>query len=183
MPATVQAQWFGASASLPSGVNAETGVTWNREDTQTGLTPIPIPVSAAVNFSYLKILQLSITVASGNTTSLLNRTIRLSTTMATGLGFHWKTDTQANWGTAFNQQGGTKAPSDTIGTNNAASAPSGYTAATTSSVQYDNTNQNPTVTGIGSGPLLAVLLAVDATYTGGPGTATLPNIILGYDES
>lgn len=158
-------------------------MTWNREDTQTGLTPIPIPVTAGVNFSYLKVLQLAITVASGNTTTLLNRTVRISTTMATGLGFHWKTDTQANWGTVFNQQSVTRAPSDTVGANTAGTAPATYTAITTTSVQYDNTNQNPTIVGIDSVPLLAVLLAVDATYGGGPGTATLPNIILGYDES
>lgn len=103
--------------------------------------------------------------------------------MATGLGSHWKTDTQANWGTSFNQTGGSKAPTDTTGTNNAGTAPAGFTAITTSAVQYDNTSQSTASTGIGTALLLALLLAVDATYAGGPGTTALPNIILGYDEA
>jgi hypothetical protein len=181
MAATVQAQFFGASATLPAGANAETGVTFNRVDTQTGTTPVPIPTSAGVNFSYLKVLQLAVTGTS--TTTITNRTARISGALATGLGMHWKTDTQANWGTTFNQQSGTKAPADTTGTNNAATAPSGYTAITTSAVQYDNTSQATSSTGIGSALLLGILMAVDATYTGGPGSASLGNVILGYDEA
>jgi hypothetical protein len=181
MTAALQAQWFGASATLPAGANAETGVVWNRVDTQTGTTPIPIPTSAGVNFSYLKVLQLAVTVTS--TTTISDRTVRMSASLATGLGWHWKTDTQANWGATFNQQSGTKAPADTSGTNNASTAPAGYTAITTSAVQYDNTSQSTSSTGIGTALLLGVLLAVDATYGGGPGTATLPNLVLGWDEA
>lgn len=181
MAATIQADWFGASATLPAGINAETGVTWNREDTQTGTTPIPIPTSAAVNFSYLKVFQLAVTATS--TTTINNRTVRGSLALATGLGWYWKTDTQANWATTFNQQSGTKGAADTTGSNNASSAPSGYTAITTSPVQYDNTSQATTSTGIGTALLLGVDLGVDATYAGGPGTASLGNLILGYDEA
>jgi len=181
MPATLQGQFFGASATLPAGVNAETGVVWNREDTQTGVTPIPIPTAAAVNYSYLKVIQLAVTGTS--TTTISNRTVRMSTTLATGLGWHWKTDTQGNWGTSFNQQGGSKASTDTLGANTASSPPSGYTALTTSAVQYDNTSQSTGSTGIGSALLMGIEIAVDATYGGGPGTATLPTLILGYDEA
>jgi hypothetical protein len=166
---------------LPAGVNAETGITFNREDTQIGSTPIPIPTSAGVNFSWLKVVQLAVTGTS--TTTISNRTVRGSIALATGLGWHWKTDTQANWGASFNQQGGSKASADTIGTNNATAAPAGYTAITLSAAQYDNTSQATSSTGIGSALLLAIELACDATYAGGPGTATLPNIILGYDEA
>jgi len=126
-------------------------------------------------------VQLAVTGTS--TTNISNRTVRASTTLPTGLGWHWKTDTQANWGTSFNQTGGSKAPADTVGTNNAGTAPAGYTAVTTSAVQYDNTNQSTASTGIDGALLLALVLAVDATYSGGTGTATLPNIILGYDEA
>lgn len=181
MPATVQGQFFGASATLPAGVNAESGVTWNREDTQTGTTPIPIPVSAAVNFSYLKVVQVAVTATS--TTTINNRTVRGSSALATGLGWHWKTDTQANWATTFNQQSGSKASGDTVGSNNATVAPSGYTAITTSSVLYDNTSQATSSTGIGSALLLGVEVAVDASYAGGAGTASLGNLILAYDEA
>ena len=181
MPATVVAEFYGASATLPAGVNAETGVTWNREDTQTGTTPIPIPTAAGVNFSFLKVLALAVTGTS--TTTISNRTIRDSAPLATGLGWAWKTDTQANWGTSFNQTGGTKGPADTIGTNNATAAPAGYTAITTTPVQFDNTSQATTSTGIGTDLLAAVVLGVDATYVGGPGTATLGTLILGYDEA
>lgn len=181
--AGVQAQWFGGSSSLPAGVNAETGVTWNREDTQTGNTPIPIPSSAGVNFSYLKVLQLAVTVAATTTTLINNRTVRSSAGLATGLAFHWKTDTQANWNATFNQQSANKAPADTVGSNNSGSTPSGYTTMTTSPVQYDNTSQNPTVLGIGTLLLMGITLAVDGLYGGGPGTAVLGNVILSYDET
>src|SRR5579871_5757785 len=105
MSATLQADYFGASATLPVGANAESGMVFNTEDTQSGTTPITIPSSAGVNFSYLKVVQLAVT--STSTTTINNRAVRLSATMPTGLGLHWKTDTQANWGTSFNQQSGT----------------------------------------------------------------------------
>lgn len=181
MPATVQAQFFGASATLPAGVNAETGVTWNREDTQTGVTPIPIPVAAGTNYSYLKVLQLAVTGTF--TTTISNRTVRMSTTLVAGLGWHWKTGTQASWSTNFNQQSASKASADTLGSNNAPTAPSGYTALTTVSVQYDNTSQSTGSTGIGTALLLGVELAVDSTYPSGAGTATLPSLIMAYDEA
>jgi hypothetical protein len=178
MPATVQAQYFGASATLPAGANAEGGATFNREDTLTGTTPVPIPVAAGVNFSWIKQFQLAITATS--TTTMSNRTVRISAGFATGLGMHWKAVAQASY---INQTSASGAPADTTGTNNAATAPSTYTAFTTSAVQYDNTSQATSSTGIGTTQLLVVLLAVDATYAGGPGSASLGNIVLGYDEA
>ena len=181
MPATVQAQYFGGSSSLPAGTNAESGITYNRVDNQTGTTPVPIPVSAGVNFSYLKALALAVTATS--TTTINNRTARLSAGLATGLGLHYKAVGQANWGSQLDQTSATKAPTDTTGANNAGSPPTGYTLTTTSAVQYDNTSQTTTATGIGTQQLLATLLAVDATYVGGPGSASLGNLIMGYDEA
>lgn len=181
MPATTQAQYFGGSSSLPAGVNAETGITFNRIDTQNGTTPIPIPTSAGVNFSYLKALCLAVTGTS--TTTITNRTVRMSATVASGLGMHWKSVTQPNWASQLDQTTASKAPADASGTNNAASAPSGYTAATTAAAQWDNTSQSTASTGISTVSLLAMLLAVDATYAGGPGSAALGNIIVGYDEA
>jgi hypothetical protein len=181
MPATVQAQYLGASATLPVGTNAETGITYNRVDTQVGTTPVPIPTSAGVNFSYLKALALAVTGTS--TTTINNRTVRLSAGLSAGLGLHWKSVAQANWGTQLDQTGGTKAPADTVGTNNAGTAPASYTATTTTATQYDNTSQATSATGIGTQALLATLLAVDASYAGGPGSASLGNLIMGYDEA
>jgi len=176
----MQAQYFGASASLPAGANAETGITFNRADSQSGTTPVPIPVSAGVNFTYLKALALAVTATSN--TKINNRTVRLSAGLASGLGMHWKTVTQANWGASLDQSTATKSPADTTGTNNANTAPGGYSVTTTSPIQFDNQDQQSSSTGIGPSVLLAMLLAVDATYAGGPGSASLGNIILGYDE-
>ena len=184
MAATVQAQFFGAAAGLPPGVNAESGVTWNRQDTQTGTIPIPIPPAPGVNFSFLKVLQLAVTGTQAGG-YIENRTVRLSGALPGGLAMHRKVDTQANWSTTFNQTAGSKAPTDTVGSNIAGTAPSGYTAITTGAVQYDNTTQATDSIGIGSAQLMGVLLAVDASYTGGPGAATpstLGELILGYDE-
>src|SRR5215831_11558250 len=158
MPATVQAQWFGNSATLPAGLNAETGVTWNRDDTQTGSTPVPIPTATGTNYSYLKVLQLAVTGTS--TTTITNRTVRISSAFAAGLGMHWKTDTQANWATSYNQQAASKATADQTASNSGATAPTGYTAITTSAVQYDNTSQATSATGIGTTLLMGVELAV-----------------------
>lgn len=182
MPATVQAQYFGGSATLPAGANAETGVSLNRADAQTSTTPIPIPTGVpAVNFSWLKVLQIAVTATS--TTTITNRTVRLASAIASGLGLHWKTDTQANWATSFNQTGGSKAPADTTGTNNAGTPPAGYTALTTGAVQYDNTSQATSATGIGAALLLAILLAADQSFAGSAGANTLPNLVLGWDEA
>jgi hypothetical protein len=142
---------------------------------------VPIPTSAGVNFSYLKALNLAVT--STSTTTISNRTIRLSAGLSAGLGLHWKAVTQANYGSQIDQTSATKAPADTTGTNNAATAPSGYAATTTSAVQWDNTSQSTAATGIGTVSLVATLLAVDNSYGGGPGSAALGNIILGYDEA
>ena len=181
MPAGIQAQYFGASATLPAGANAETGIVFNREDTETGTTPIPVPVPPGVNYSWLKALALAVTTTS--TTTISNRTVRTSTALPTGVGLHWKTDTQANWGTTFNQTGGSKAPADTSGANTATTAPAGYTAVTTTPVQYDNTSQSSASTGIDSEMLLGLVIATDATNSLGPGTDSLGNLILGYDEA
>jgi len=183
--AVVRASYYGASATIPAGVTAETGIVFNRVDTQTGTTPLPIPTATGVNFSYIKALALEVTTT--GTTSINNRTTRMSGSLATGLGMHWKIVTQANWATAptagINQQSATQALADTTGANNAASAQTGYTVMTTSAVQFDNTSQATTSTGIASLPLLVIMVAVDATYAGGPGSASLGNIILGYDEA
>lgn len=185
--ATVRAYYFGASATLPAGANCDNAdgnsVVFNRVDTQSGTTPVPIPTSAGNNYSYLKVVQLYVTVT--GTTTINNRTVRISGSLASGLGMHWKTDTGANWASSFNQQSASKATADSTGANSAGTAPTGYTAVTTSAVQYDNDSIATSSTGIGttSNHLLALELAVDASYAGGPGSASLGNIILGYDEA
>lgn len=166
---------------MPSGANAEGGATFNRADSLLGTTPIPIPTSAGVNFSYLKAFCLAVTATS--TTTINNRTVRISAGMPTGLGLHWKTVAQASWGASLDQTSATKSPADTTGSNNAATAPAGYTAVTTSGVQWDNTSQASSSTGIGSVPLLATLLAVDASFVGGGGSSSLGTLVLGYDEA
>lgn len=82
MAATVQAQY--ANGAGPTLANAETGVKYNREDTQTGTTPIPIPGTTGTEFSWLKALALVVTATS--TTNMSNRRFSLSATETAGLG-------------------------------------------------------------------------------------------------
>jgi hypothetical protein len=84
--ATVLAE-LGTTAT-PTWATAEGGLKWNREDTLTGTTPVPVPVATGTNYSWLKSLALRVTVA--GTTAITNRRISLATSPATGLTFSWK---------------------------------------------------------------------------------------------
>lgn len=82
MAATVQAQF--ANGATPTLANAETGIKWNRDDTQTGTSaPIPIPTATGTNFSALKYLALVVTATS--TTNMSNRRVAWATAPATGI--------------------------------------------------------------------------------------------------
>lgn len=172
MAATCQAQ-LGTGATV-SWANAETGIKFNLEDTATGTTPIAIPTATGTNFSWIKNLVLAVTGTS--TTAITNRRISQSGATATGLALFWKDVAVASYAQAAS--GNRPASSGSNG-----ATPTGYTAMTTTPAQYDNTSHSTGSTGP-NGDMAVVVMGVDNTFTGGPGSATaLPSIILTYDES
>lgn len=178
MPVTMQAQYFGASATEPAGANAETGIKFNREDTQSGTTPIPIPTTASgTNYSWRKNLALSVTATAATTIS--NRRLYLASAPATGLELFFKaasTYTQASSGDK---------PADDATTNGV--DPAGYTAITATTLAGAHVWHATGVSGGSSGrngDFLVALLGVSANFAGGAGSATsLPSISAAYDES
>lgn len=169
--ATMQAQ-LGTGASV-SWANAEGGIKFNLEDTILGTTPIAIPTATGENYSWIKNLVLAVTVI--GTTTLSNRTVKMSASAATGLYLYWKALAVGSYAQAAS---GNRPASS--GSNN--STPSGYTLMTTTATQYDNTSVSSGSTGP-NGEMCICVGGVDDTYTGGPDSATsLPNIVLSYDE-
>lgn len=178
--ATVRASWYGGAASEPAGVTAETGVTLNRSDTESGTTPIPIPTVTGSNYSWVQQLALEVTGAASPSTTLSNATIKLSGALATGLALFF-----AGNATYLNQTGGTQAPAD-VGTENAGAptTPASYTAVTTTAQQWDamGTASNGGSTGRKS-MFVRHVLGVASGYAGSPGSTSLGNSVLSYDEA
>jgi len=177
MAATVQAQF--ANSTGPTLTNAESsGVTWNRDDTQTGVTPVPIPTATGTKYSYLKYLALVVTGTAA--TAISNRRLSLSTGAATGLFVFFKdqaTYTQNN-GTQGASAGNYPADSGSNG-----ATPAGYTMASTSLQLWDNTSVSAGGTGK-NGDYVQCVFGVDHTFVGGPGNATaMPGLTLTYDEA
>jgi hypothetical protein len=169
--ATTQVQYFGGSPSLPAGANAETGIVWSREDTQTGTTAVPVPVLTATNYSWWKNLALVVTVT--GTTHITNRRLVLAATPTTGLTMSYR---------AASYVQPTVANQIAAGVTNGA-VPAGFTALSTSSSQYDNTSVSTGSTGV-NGSMLQLVLGADASYAGGYGTSIgLSLLALLYDES
>lgn len=173
MAATVQAQ-IGTGSSV-SWANAEGGIKFNLEDSATsGTNPVAIPTATGTNFSWLKNLVLSVTGT--DTTTLTNRTVKMSTSATTGLALHWKALAVGSY--AQSASGNRPTASGSNG-----ATPAGYTAMTTSPAQYDN----DAVATSGSGPngdICVVVMGVSNNYAGGAGSAiALPNIVLSYDEA
>jgi hypothetical protein len=170
--ATCQGQ--GGTGSSVSWASAEGGVTFNLADSLTSTTPIAIPTTPGTNFSWPKSLVLAVTVA--GTTNITNRTIKMGSSPSTGLALFWKAVAVASYAQAASGN----RPSSS-GSNGA--TPAGYTAMTTSAVQYDNTSVATSSTGP-NGSMAVCVLGVDNTYVGGAGSAVaLPNIVLSYDEA
>ncbi len=170
---TCQAQ-AGTGGSV-SWANAEGGVSFNLADNITNTsTPIAIPTATGTNFSWLKNLVIAVTVT--GTTAITNRTVKMGSSPSTGLALFWKDVAQASYAQAASGNRPTAS-----GSNGA--TPAGYTAMTTSAVQFDNTSHATS----GSGPngdMAVCVLGVDNTYVGGAGSAVaLPNIVLSYDEA
>jgi hypothetical protein len=170
--ATVQAQIRTGSGS-GSAANAEGGVSFSLDDSATGTTPVQIPTSTGTNYSWIRNLELHVT--STGTTTINNRTIKMSGSPSTGLKLHWKDVAVASYAQAASGNRPSSSGSD-------GATPSGYTNMTTSAVQYDNTSVATSSTGA-NGDMAVCVMGVDSSYSGGPGSAiSLPSIILGYDE-
>lgn len=171
--ATVQAQ-LGTGSSV-SYANAEGGITFNLADSATDTTtPISIPTSTGTVFSWIKNLVLAVTGT--GTTAITNRRVNQSGSTSTGLALFWKDVATASYAQAASGNRPTSS-----GSNGA--TPSGYTAMTTSPAQWDNTSHVTSGSGA-NGDLCVVVLGVDNTYSGGPGSAiSLPSIVLTYDEA
>lgn len=176
MAAVVRASIYAASASEPAGATAEGGIKFNREDTATGTTPIPIPtIAAGTNYSWHKNLALEVTTLAATTIS--NRRAYLSGAPATGLYLFFKE------GTAYVQAALTA--SDEVTTNGA--VPSTYTALTATTLGGAQVWQAAGVSAGSTGrngSFLRLALGIGANFAGGAGSATvLPNLLMVYDEA
>src|SRR5882672_12381978 len=134
--ATCQAQ-IGTGASV-SWANVETGCTFNLADSATSTTPVAIPTATGTNFSWLKNLVIAVTVT--GTTAITNRTVKMGSSPSTGLALFWKDVAVASY-----VQAATGNRPTASGSNGA--TPAGYTAMTTSAVQYDNTSHVTSASG------------------------------------
>lgn len=176
MAATVRASIYAASASEPAGASAEGGIKFNREDTATGTTPIPIPtVAAGTNYSWHKNLALEVTATSATTIS--NRRIYKSGAEATGLYSFYKNS-------ASYVQAALAAADETT-TNGA--TPSGFSALSATTLAgahvWHSTGVSANSAGR-NGNFVQLAVGIGANFTGGAGSATtLPNYILAYDEA
>lgn len=160
-----------------AGVTAEGGIKFNRDDTLTGTTPIPIPTATGTNFSWIKNLALDVTTA--GTTSISNRKIYFVSAPTPGLDGFYKAVVTGSYAQAAS---GNK-PTDS-GSNGA--TPAGYTVLAQSqggASAYDASSVSTATQGV-NGSLAVCVLSVDFTFAGGPGSETaLPNIQIAYDEA
>ncbi len=171
--ATVQVR-IGTGSSV-SWASAEGGMKWNLSDSATDTsTPIQIPTATGTNYSWIKNLVLYVTAA--GTTTISNRRVSLASSPSTGLAVHWKQVAVASYAQAAS--GNRPASSGSNG-----ATPAGYTAMTTTPAVYDNTSVATSSTGP-NGDMAVMVLGVDSTYAGGPGSAiSLPTIVFTYDEA
>ncbi len=171
--ATCQAQ-AGTGGSV-SWASAEGSCSFNLADNITNTsTPIAVPTATGTNFSWLKNFSIAVTVT--GTTAITNRTVKMGSSPTTGLSLFWKDVAVASYAQAAS--GNRPASSGSNG-----ATPSGYTAMTTSTQQWDNTSHSTGSTGQ-NGDMVVCVMGVDNTYVGGAGNAiALPNIVVAYDEA
>lgn len=175
MAATIQAKI--STSSGPTNANAETGITFSKDDAATGTTPVQIPTSTGTNYSYYKFLYLDVT--SGASTSMSNRRVYLSGSPTTGLHLYFKAAASYTQPT-----GGNTGPADSTSTNN--DTPATFTEVTATTLGgahvWDSGSDSVSSTGR-SGDYLQLVFGVGSNYSGGAGSATaLPDIKMAYDE-
>ncbi len=171
--ATVRAYEDNGSGPTSTSVDSVGGTApkFGTDDNVQSTATLSIPTATGTNYSYWKNFYLDVTVAASTTTEITNRRISMGSSITAGLGLFFKANTGAY----------SQGSSTTSSGSNGPATPSGYTAMTTSTQVYDSSNAASTSTGKNGG-YAQVILGVDATYAGGPGSTTLPNIVLTYDE-
>lgn len=172
MAATVRVSYYGGNASEPAGAAAEGGTNFNRADSLTATTVIPVPTATGTNYSWKKNLALEPT-AGGGSTALSNRKVYIASSLTTGLFLFFKQDA------TYSQPASGNKPTDS-GSNGA--TPAGYTLATTSAQSYDAVSANAT-NNTRNGDFCVLVLGVDNTFAGGGGSASLSSIKFDYDEA
>jgi len=176
MAASMKAYLSTGATESTARASAESGIKFNRVDSQSGTTPIPIPTATGTNYSYYKSMYLYCDSATGAGTTISDKKISLSGAPDTGLAVVYKdvvdTYAQATAVLASDASGGSPP-----------ATPAGYTAATTSAVSYDAASDTST-NATRCGDILQVGLAVGSNYAGGGGSAqTVPSIIFTYTEA
>jgi hypothetical protein len=165
--------WNGGSDTAGAGATAEGGVKFNRENTLTGTTPIPIPTATGTNYSWEKHLGLEVT--SDGSTTISNRKVHHASGITTGLELFFKATT------SYFTPDGTDI-TDNASTNGA--DPAGYTAMSTSAQTYDADSVASNTGTAVNGDYCTVVLGVSNNYAGGAGSAiALPTLTFTYDEA
>lgn len=176
MAATVYFYYYGPGGTAGTGSSAEAGWKFNREDTQSGTTPIPIPTATGQNFSWHK--NFGFRVDTGFASNISNFTIKAAQTYntnaalnLTGLRLWFKSNSSYVQSAVV---GATAGNGDT---------PSGYTAVTTSPQQWYAGPISASTTGQ-KGDFLVLALGVGYDYVqGGASNFALPNMTAAYDEA
>jgi hypothetical protein len=171
MAATIRCSYYGASASEPAGVTAETGIKLARADAQTSTTPTPIPTSTGTNYSWYMLLAFEVTGTGA--TSISNRRIAAASSFTSGILIFFKDQA------TYTQPSSGNKPTDSGSAGPA--TPSTYTNVTTSNQLWDNTSTSTGTTGR-KGDFCQIVGGVDNSYAGGGGNAALPNLSMVYDE-
>jgi hypothetical protein len=174
MPATVLAYIYNGSG--PTSGSAEGGITMGRDDNVVSTTVLPIPTSTGTKFSYAKTLGIQVTGGT-LTDHITNRRVLLASSEPAGLHLWWETE-------ASYSQAVAPAAAD-AGINYA--VPGGYSGGsgvggevTTTPSLWDNTS---VITSVGpNGAYVLIALGCDSGFAGGGGSASLPNLLIEYDE-
>ena len=177
MPAVVRVSWYGASATEPAGVTAESGVSLDRSDSQQGSEPVLLPTTTpGTSYSFIK--QVALEVLTTAATTLSNGSVRATAVMPPGIAWMYKaSDTYQ--GTA----GGPPASLEESGSNPA--VPSGFAVPTTSPAVYSTLGMSTGTTGR-KGPFVQLVGGLSREYArlwAAHGIVKLPSLVMSYDET
>lgn len=179
---------YGATGAGPTLATVDSGdaasIKYGRDDllVSASSASVPIPTATGTDFSYRKYVVLYV-VSGGGSTSLLNRKLKLASSLATGLSLWWAalTTYHQNTGVQGASNGDYPADSGSNGATPANQADTTWAAVTTSNQTYDSSTVAAT-NSTANGKYVALVLGVDNTYAGGAGAASLPNLTVTYDE-
>jgi hypothetical protein len=184
MASVTKAYGFNGSGPTAASVDSADSASFKfgRDDTVISTTPVPVPTATGTNFSWRKYLGLYV-VSGGGSTSLLNRGVKMSGALPTGIQMWQSAVTTYVQATTTQGTAAGNRPTDS-GSN--AATPANQTDVTwvlmtTSNVTYDASTVAATNTTI-NGKYLALVLGVDFTCASGGGSTSLNNVILQYDE-